>query len=57
MVIERQREKAELIAKKAEYKISREMEILEHKHSLAQQLNQMREQQELEQQVRHEILL
>ena len=39
MVIERQRQKAELMAKKAEYKLTRDLEILEHKHSLAQQLN------------------
>ena len=34
-MIDRQREKAEQLAKKTEYKISRELEILEHKQSLA----------------------
>lgn len=45
-MIDRQREKAEQLAKKTEYKISRELEILEHKQSLATQLNQLRSQKE-----------
>ena len=35
MVIDRQREKAEQLVKKTEFKITRELEILEHKQSLA----------------------
>lgn len=45
-MIDRQREKAEQLAKKTEYKISRELEILEHKQSLATQLNQLRSKKE-----------
>ena len=46
MVIDRQREKAEQLVKKTEFKITRELEILEHKQSLATQLNQLRSQKE-----------
>ena len=45
-MIDRQREKAEQLAKKTEYKISRELEILEQKQSLATQLNQLRSKKE-----------